>query len=404
VALACYFGFYVWDSFNDPFTTTYAYSYTAADAIEADGFLVREEQLLPAQMGIVDVTRAEGEKVAAGKEVAKVHRDSQAVAVQEQLDELENEISLLDYAMSGEGTDSSARLDESILKALVALRASAAVQDYAQLEDQVVQVKSQVLKRDYTYGQDLDLSDLQQQRQELVSQYQALKGQSAGATSVIRASEPGIFSAQVDGYESVLTPSSILTMTPSQLDSIDSQRVAVQDVPGKLVTSDRWYFVTALDQESAQRLTQGSTVTVSFSGDFSQEVSMLLDQIGQEEDGRCVVVLSSDRYLSQTLLLRSQTVEIVLDSHTGLRLPKAALRMTTKTTTNQETGEEIQTNVLGVYAVVGGKAEFKAVEILAEGGEYYVVTPASSGSKALRAGDEVIVKAVDLFDGKLLEY
>ena len=61
VMLAAYLGVYAWDSFTDPFTTTLTYSYTANDSLEADGWVVREEQLLPAQSGILDITRAEGE-------------------------------------------------------------------------------------------------------------------------------------------------------------------------------------------------------------------------------------------------------------------------------------------------------------------------------------------------------
>ena len=34
-ALACYFAYYVWQTFQDPFTTTYAYEYTLNDSVEA---------------------------------------------------------------------------------------------------------------------------------------------------------------------------------------------------------------------------------------------------------------------------------------------------------------------------------------------------------------------------------
>lgn len=404
VALACYLGFYVWEGFRDPFSTTYAYSYTANDSVEAEGFLVRDELVFPTQSGIVDVTRGEGEKVAAGKQVALVHRDSQAVAVQAQLDALQSEISLLDYALNQGDSASSARLDETILQSLVQLRSSAAVSDYSKLEDQVLEVKSQILKRDYTYGQDQDLTDLVQQRQSLAQQYQELKSRSAGATSQITAPVSGIFSALVDGYESLLTPENIFTMTPSQLDSLAKQNVAAESSPGKLVTSNDWYFVTALEQEDAARLTQGGSVTVSFSGDFNQDVSMLVEQVGEAENGRCTVVLSSDRYLSQTILLRSQSIEIVFQSYTGLRVPKTALRMVTKTVKDEQTGQETQVNTLGLYIVIGGQAEFKAVNIVTEGSDYYVVSSATQGSRALRAGDQVIVRATDLYDGKLLEY
>lgn len=405
LTLACYLGIYIWNAFTDPFTTTYAYEYVAADSVEAEGFLVREEQAFPAQTGIVDVIRREGEKVAVGKSVARVHRDSQALAAQEQLDELSMEISLLDYALgAGDTYSSSARLDESILQSLVQLRSCAAVNDYSQLEDQVMAVKSQVLQRDYIYGQNLDLADLSAQRQALVQQYQALAAQNTSGTSTITAPAAGTFSAMVDGYEELLTPETVFTLTPSQLDELEKRQVSGNSSPGKLITSNQWYFVTALDEDSAQRLRVGSSYTVSFSGDFNQDVSMTVEQIGQGEEGRCAVVFSSTRYLSDTTLLRTQSVEIVFARYSGLRVPKLALRMITRTTTDSDTQEQVETNVLGLYAVVNGQAEFKAVEIVTEGTDYYVVRPATEGSRALRAGEEIIVRATDLYDGKLLEY
>ena len=88
VALVIYFGFYVAKVFSEPYTTALAYTYTSNDSAEAVGILVRQETVLPAQTGIVDVTRSEGEKVGVGQTVALIYRDSQAQADQAELDRL----------------------------------------------------------------------------------------------------------------------------------------------------------------------------------------------------------------------------------------------------------------------------------------------------------------------------
>ena len=404
-ALVCYLGVYVWQGIVDPFTTTFAYAFTASDGVEASGWLVREEQVFPAQTGIVDVTRGEGEKVGAGQSVALVHRDSQALALQEQMNTLAGEISVLDFALGqGEAGASTARLDEDILQALVQLRGASAAGDYTQLERQVLTVKSRVLKRDYTYGQGLDLGDLTRRRQELVEQYQSLRGQSGRSTSYVTASQPGTFSALVDGYEYILTPDSVFDLTPSQLDALSARQQNTEGTPGKLVTSGRWYLVAALPRDAARRVAQERNMTVAFSGDLNLDVSMKVEQVGPEEDGRCAVVLSSTRYLAKTILLREQQVELVFRYYSGLRVPKTALRMQTKTVTDQSTQEETEVSTLGLYTVTNGQAEFKAVEILSEGPDHYVVRSAGQGGRALRPGDEVIVRATNLFDGKLLQY
>lgn len=405
VALAVYFGVHVFRTFSDPFATSMTYTYTVNDSAKAQGVLAREELVLPGQEGIVETVRSEGEKVGTGQTVAMVYRDSQAQDDQAELEALETEITLLQYAAAESGdVESAARLDEDILQAVVQLHAAAALQDYNQLEDQVMKVKSGVLRRGYTYGEGVSGADLTARLQELRSRRSALSGQSAAATRVT-APRSGVFSSQVDGYEGLLTPESVFQLTPSSLGGIlKGEGAGAGGGVGKLICGYRWYFAAALPQEVAGRMTQGHTAQVRFTGDFTQDVDMRVEQIGPAEDGMQVVVFSSDRYLARTTLLRSQSVEIIFDSWTGLRIPKEALRMEKYTYTDKETGEEKQGSRLGVYVLLGGKAEFKSVEVVTEGGDYYVVKPTDTSSSALRAGDEVITRAVGLYDGQLLDF
>ena len=405
VALVIYFGFYVAKVFSEPYTTALAYTYTSIDSAEAVGILVRQETVLPAQTGIVDVTRSEGEKVGVGQSVAQVYRDSQAQNNQADLEALADQIQLLEYSSDGGGVDSAAKLDENILQAVTALHAASGVGDYNQLEDQARTLKSTVLKRGYVYGNGLGAEELSQKLNDLKSQYAALKQQTSSSTSSVRAPQSGVFSTLVDGYETAVTPQTVFQLTPSSLSALlAGQGKEAGGGMGKLITSTRWYFAAALPVSVAERLKEGSTATLRFSGDFDQDIDMRVDQVGQAEGDKSVVVFSTDRYLSQTTLLRQQTAELIFNSWSGLRIPKQALRMEKSTYTDKETGQEVQNNRLGVYALLGGRAEFKTVEVVTEGDDYYVVRSTTDESDALRAGDEVIVRATELYDGQLLEY
>lgn len=405
VALVIYFGFYVAKVFSEPYTTALAYTYTSNDSAEAVGILVRQETVLPAQTGIVDVTRSEGEKVGVGQSVAQVYRDSQAQTNQADLEALADQIQLLEYSSDGGGVDSAAKLDENILQAVTALHAASGVGDYNQLEDQVRTLKSTVLKRGYVYGNGLGSEELTQKLNDLKSQYAALKQQTSSSTSSVRAPQSGVFSTLVDGYETAVTPQTVFQLTPSSLSALlAGQGKESGGGVGKLITATRWYFAAALPVSVAERLKEGSTATLRFSGDFDQDIDMRVDQVGQAEGDKSVVVFSTDRYLSQTTLLRQQTAELIFNSWSGLRIPKQALRMEKSTYTDKETGQEVQNNRLGVYALLGGRAEFKTVEVVTEGDDYYVVRSTTDESDALRAGDEVIVRATELYDGQLLEY
>lgn len=399
--LAVYFGVSLWRGMTDPLVTAVAYTYTVNDSVETDGLLVREEQVLPGRSGIADVVPGEGERVGKGQTVAVLYRDSQALERKDRIQALALEAELLQYATTQ--TDQSvgtAELDDDVVRAAVALRADAASGDFGQLEDRVLDVKRAVLRRDYVYGQGTEDTRLAQ----LSSELRALQSQSAQDTSRVRADQAGTYSAQVDGYETLLTPAAAAELTPAGLDELMDRSVqGDESALGKLITSSRWYFVTALDQETVDRLTLNGTVTVRFTGDFEQDVEMRVDRKGTVADGRAVVLLSSDRYLASTTLLRQQTVELIFDRDEGLRVPKAAVRILTETVTDQETGQTKTVSTTGVYVVVNRQAEFKEVTVMAEGSQFYVVRPVSSSKTMLRAGDQVIVRGRDLHDGKVVQ-
>ena len=139
---------------------------------------------------------------------------------------------------------------------------------------------------------------------------------------------------------------------------------------------------------------------------MDRDLSVTLLSVGAEENGRCVVTFQGNTYLQELTLLRRQSAEIILDTTDGLRVPLAALRVATQTVTEkdpetEETAKEV--NVPGVCCVSGAKARFKPVEVLLTGDDYAVVRSAGSTEKLrLRPGDEIIVAARDLYDGKVV--
>ena len=389
VGIVLYFGFYAVRSLQDPFTTAVAYSYTVDDGVEASGLLVRQEMVLPARSGIVALTAGEGEKVAKGQAVAVLYSSTAAQERAQQIRALELEAEQLEYALTGAGGGgTAARLDEDIADSILKLRAAAAENNLTNLESQVLELKSGILKREYTYGTG-DIGALTGQLAQLRLQLTDLRRQARQDTTAITAERSGVFSTQADGYESLVTPEDIFTLTPDEVDRLMAVGESDQEALGKLITDSRWYFVAVLPVGDAERLTEGRRATVSFSRDWSGDVIMQVESLSDPQDGRVTAVFSSTRSLAETTLLRRQTVDIVFDRETGVRVPREALRV-------DEEGNP------GVFCVVGRRAEFKSARVLAEGEDYYVLTAAVSDRTSLRPGDEVIVRATGLYDGKVV--
>ena len=221
-----------------------------------------------------------------------------------------------------------------------------------------------------------------------------------------------LFSAVVDGYESVLTPDSLSALTPSALNKLSPAEIPANT--GKLILGDNWYYVGVVSAQEAQtlqtrqnRLGTGESLSLRFTKNVDRDLSVTLLSVGAEENGRCVVTFQGNTYLQELTLLRRQSAEIILDTTDGLRVPLAALRVATQTVTEKdpETEETAskEVNVTGVYCVSGAKARFKPVEVLLTGDDYAVVRSAGSTEKLrLRPGDEIIVAARDLYDGKVV--
>ena len=404
VGVALYLAIYAVRSLRDPFTSVLAYQDTLDDAVEVSGVLVRQEAALSSGAAIMDVLPGEGERVAAGETVAILYQSGEALERKKQLTALELEREQLQYALSsGSSLGDAARVEKQILDSILTLRSAAG--DLSNLEINAQALRTRVLQREFAYSASGDsAAALTQAVEELDAQIAALRSQSAYDTTPVYAPRSGLFSGLVDGWEDTLTPDRLDTITAGEINSaFQGTSPATGTYVGKLITGERWYFAAVVDDATAARLDPGDTITVAFSRDFTGEVTMRVDRIGPSEPEGRVLVLSSDRQLKNVTLLRGQTVSLVFERFTGIRVPKQALHMETLTTTDPETGEEVETRALCVYTVVSNRAERKLVTIVREGGDYYLVAPVGTTAKTkLHAGDEIIVSAADLYDGKVI--
>lgn len=393
-AILLYFAGNVWHGLRDPFPTTVAYTSTVDNTVEATGYLVRTERLVTGGSGIVRLLPGEGEKVAVGGTVALLYADEDSLSRAQQIETLKTEIQQLSSALS-EGASDLVEGSSAVLDALLELQVSFAAGDLTDLESQSSDFKQAVYRKAQTYG---DSDALATALENTKAQLTALESQSTQNTGKITAPVGGIFSAQADGYENILTPDGLDLLTPASLDTLEDTAEALPaGTVGKLITRSTWYFACTLATEEAGRLSEGQSISVRFSRDWSGTVKMTVERIGIDENGRCVVILSSRKFLSDTTLLRRQSVELVFSELSGLRVPTAAVR-------KNEDG------VTGVYVQVGVKAEFKPVAVLAQGEDFYLVEPLlaedatdKQTKKALRSGDLVVVATQDIWDGMVLD-
>ena len=372
LAVISYIGVYIYNAAVNTYVTTAALSYTVEQTFRAQGYIVRTETALPGAGSTASPIVGEGEKVASGQAVAVEYTSNEALETASEIRALRLMLAQLESS-GGAGAAEAAALN-SVMELSSAVHRG----DLSKLDELSLKVESYIFAGGLASSADLPT---------LKARLETLESRNAGLRTIY-APVSGTFSHVVDGFE-LVAPSMLSDIMPDALPGLFSKPAGVSGA-GKLVTEFKWYFAAIMDAAEAMRLPEGQRITVQFSGTYNAAMEMLVERVGRRESGRCVVLFSSDRSVHEIAPLRSMRAEVVFGLVTGIRVPKEALHLDDDGTTF-------------VYLQTGVTAERVNVEILLETGDSYLVRDGLESGTPLRAGTTIIVKANNLFDGKIVQ-
>ena len=392
-AVLAYLGYSVFGAVYDPLTTTAAVSCTAGESYNAELWLVREEMPVLSEAYITSLSLPDGAKVSAGGEVAQGYRSEDAYERQQELLELESRLDQLQTTYEeGEqlklDPDTVSVLEERIDSGVLALGQSNAAGDLRAASDQATSLRTLILRRS---ASDVDQSLLQGNIEELKDEIEALKREVNLGSGYITVDYAGWFSGTCDGFEQLLTPEVLLRSGVTAFENlISTETEAPRGAVGRLVTDATWYAAMLVSADFADQFDSQSTVQLDLDGSLTDLITMQVQSVSPVVEGQCLVVLSCGSSLQEIIHLRTVQAGVVLRLYKGIRVPKEAIRL-------GESGEA------GVYVVEGAKARFKPVTLLYDNGESYVVAEDRSTTDNLWVGDEIIVSARNLYDGKVVK-
>ena len=385
-AIAAYLAYSVVSSLTEPLTTATVIAYEAGAGCYTTGFVVRDEQVLTSSYDITVITCAEGAHVGASDAVATGYLSDGAQQRQSRIQSLQEQLTQLQYAYSAQSSlADQAALDEQIAGNLLSLAKFTARRDMNSAQDLSPELKGLVLRRLAGAG---DSETIRTQLETVQDELSRLRSQAASDTRAITAGFAGTYSGVADGYETVLTPDILLTLTVQDYNAVEPQSVP-ENAIGKIIRGSTWYYVTALPASELKDVKEGSYVQLLFARDVYDQIEMRVERVGQNEAGYRLLVLSCSQYMQNVTLLRQQSADVVFNSYQGLRVPKDAVRV-------DEAGKT------GVYTLEGATARWKPITILHDNGESYVVELDKTSTANLWPGDEVIIHAKNLYDGKVV--
>lgn len=389
LAIVVYLIFSAWNGLRDPYSFVIVYADTMEESVDTKGWVVRSEELIPGGgNGLLQLKRNEGEKVARGATIAIVYENEDYVDNQEELLRTKSDLTALQYA-TYDGSPSGSALEGQTMAALSKLRTDASSGDYTSLSETTETYRKLVLRREYLVSSDA-AQQMTAAASVLYEKYDSLQSYQTGATE-ITAAQSGMFSSYLDGYESLLSPDSLVSLLPSELAAFSELTPKVSESGlGKLVTDPTWYFAALLPGEYARTLSPGQSVEIYYTA-LSKSLPMEVESIGEVQDDQVVVVFISSENETDAGELRQESGRLILESEEGILIPKEALRVAD--------GEN------GVYVSSGYTAAFRPVKILAENEDHYLVKADpkdETDTRILRSGDEVILASAELFDGKVV--
>ena len=323
--------------------------------------------------------------------LAIVYSDEEALALSREIEPLDNRIELLDTALQA-ASDSSdaAQLDQMITQSIQQLDGLIKSGSGSALASSANSLRMLSLRHEAT---NLDATAISTERDTLEAERASLEQQLSGRTSELSAPTSGYYSEVVDGYENVLTLDQLDSLTIEGFHELTqgAEQVDSNQVLGKIIEGFTWYLVAEVPAEQADRLSVGQDLRVNFtqaSLESPVTVYSILDERGSETS---LLVLEGTEFNSEMVSMREQPVEIILQTYSGLKVPKAAVRM--EPVTDSE-GNVTERTV--VYILSGGVQKSKIIKTLYETEDYYVVEQSATNADMLVEQDQIIVSGRNL--------
>lgn len=397
VLISSYIIYHLVLSFGAGVETVTALYVTQEQKVASQGYIFRDEDIVYAQSsGITNYMCDNGDKVKSGSLLANVYTGSADSSVETKLLEIDRKIELLTQSsrtLSYSFADTSS-LDADIYDNyyLIQEKLSSGELGFAmrKLDELLIGLnrRNSVIQSSIDFS--AEISMLAAQKATLLSGY-------SGQSIPVYSKQSGYFYTGVDGYEDIFTNAALEGLSVDgffELINASPKPLSEDAVCGKIATDFNWHIVLTLDKKQVRDYTPGAVYTLYFPYNSDLSIKMTLSRIVSEnEKDEALFVFSTNVIPEGFQFLRRQTVEIVMTSYSGYRIPQSALRMLD--------GE------LGVYVQQGYMVHFKRIDVLAEIDGYYIVSasPAESESKyePLALYDNVIIKGKQLYHGKVID-
>ncbi len=375
-------------SHYNPIKTTPAQQVSLDDSFSADGYFIREEQTVDiAEGNTVEYNYSDGDKVSKGAALVTEYSNQDALTVSRELKSINDNIKQLEtFNSTSSATTNSSRLNQKIIDQMNALCEQVENGSLGQITSITSELRQLVLKSSSISD---NSKDIKKELASLKKQAASLESRLDGKTTSIYSPCAGYFCESSDGYETIFTPDVVDNLTLSSLKKLAEKSPLSTSGKGKVVSGYAWYYAAKVADADAKNIKQGDTVSLRFS-QVNRDVSATVQAVRDDESNdNTLVIFQSEDMNAELVSMREQVATVVIDSYAGLKVPKSAVRM--------------ENDEMGVYVLSNSVASYKKIEPLYEGSDFYIVKQNVTDNDSLVVNDDIIVKAKDVNDKKVMK-
>lgn len=376
--------------YYNPLITEPAELYSFEGYIQSIGVFVRNEKTVSYNgNGIISYAYDDGEKLAKNSVIAKIYSSESDLALQNKVDELNNQISVLKDAERLAGSDNSQleAFSNQIYEHHSKMLQNVIEEDYIAVSEMKNEYLNLICKKQIVSGLANNYSS---RIAELENQITVLKSQITSAPHDFSLQEVGYFVSTVDGYEKRLSLDSVSGLTKEKIEEIINNPVLSYDKSeiGKIVSDYKWKLVCIVPADQSKQIYKNEKLKVRV-GNNMFSLTGNVDSIENADSENRILVLSFNVFNRDLVKSRTTQIRILFDEYNGIRIPSAAIHF-------DENGEK------GVFIKLGVNIYFRYIDIVRTEGDYTLVKDTTDKNGYLSLYDSVIVEGTDLYDGKIV--
>lgn len=403
-------------SFN-PIKTESANIITVSDSISGTGCFIRTEEYLSyTGSGVISYIKSDGDKIFAGEDVADIYQDTEQAAATKRVARINKQLEQLQQLGKSDDilAETPNEIDSRVDHYLADINLCMTKGDFSKSGEDIDNLLFGINQRQLSVGKMTDfnakIASLEQEKKELEK-----KVGNTGQLKHVSSASSGYFVSFTDGYENQLTIEDLKNLKKEDLakDSLTKKNVP-ETVIGKIIKGVYWYVACPVSAEDALRIQKADSLGIDIPTANDSVINVELYAVNQKDKTSDAVVILRGNYMNSDMVsLRRDHIEIVLNTYTGIYVPKNAVhQMEITQTVTDKNGKEIQEtkNIQGVYVKVANEISFRQIVPLFTGNDYVICKSNPKNDelvnedkiKALKVYDDMIIEGANLYDGKIL--